>query len=98
LYVNFMIFGFKGLTFGMFFIEYLNMFCMIHINVKVYHVLAPHVKKMCKGFEGYLCFFYIISSTMNFYSLLSFFIFVENSSYGMHSSTCQNTYLINSKL
>jgi hypothetical protein len=74
------------------------MFCMIHINVKNFPIHAHHVKKMCKGFEGYLCFLYIISSTMNLYSSLSFFIFVENSSYGMHSSTCQNTYLISFKL
>ncbi len=74
------------------------MLCMIHINVKFFLVPTPPVKKMCKGFEGYLCFLYIISSTMNLYSSLSFFIFVENSSYGMHSSTCQNTYLINFEL
>ncbi len=67
------------------------MLCMIHINVKNFLVPTPPIKKMCKGFEGYLCFLYIISSTMNIYSSLSFFIFVENSSYGMHSSTCQNT-------
>jgi hypothetical protein len=60
------------------------MFCMTHINVKVYPILAPRTKKMCKGFEGCLCFLYIISSTMNLCSSLNFFIFVENSSNGMH--------------
>jgi hypothetical protein len=33
------------------------MFYMIHNNVKVFHVPTPPIKKMCKGFEGYLCFF-----------------------------------------
>ncbi len=32
------------------------MFCMTHTNVKVYRVIAPPAKKMCKGFEGCLCF------------------------------------------
>jgi len=59
MYVKFMTFGFKGSIFIMSFIEYLNMFCMIHTNVKVFPVHAPPIKKMCKGFEGYLCYIYI---------------------------------------
>jgi hypothetical protein len=33
---------------------------MIHINVKVFPIPAPHVKKMCKGFEWYLFVLHII--------------------------------------
>ncbi len=64
------------------------MFCMMHNNVKVFHVSTPLVKKMCKGFEGYLCFLYVISFITSCSSSLSFFMFVVNFSYGMHSSTC----------
>jgi hypothetical protein len=66
MYVKFMTFGFKRPIFGMSFIQYINMFCMIHTNVKTILVHAPPIKKMCKGFEGYLCFLYIISSTISF--------------------------------
>jgi len=46
---------------------------MLHIKVNIFPIPTPHVKKMCTTFEGYLCFLYIISSTMSFRSSLSFF-------------------------
>jgi hypothetical protein len=63
---------------------------MIHTNVKVFPIHAPPIKKMCKDFEIHLCYcyIYIISSIANICSSLNFLISVENSSYGMHSSTC----------
>ncbi len=70
IYANFMTFDFKGLAFGMFFIYYLNMFFMIRINVKVFLVHAPLVKKGCKGFKGYIFFIYNI-----IYNELLFIIF-----------------------
>ncbi len=88
MYVNFMILVLKGQHLEKNYIKYLSMFGTIHINVKVFPILAPSIKKICKGLEGYLCFLCIISFIMHLCSSLHFFIFVENSSYGIHSSIC----------
>jgi hypothetical protein len=43
-YVNFMILGFKRSIIGLCFIQYVNMFCMMEINVEVPLVHAPLTK------------------------------------------------------
>jgi hypothetical protein len=65
---------------------------MIHNSVKVFPIPTPHVKKMCKSFEGHLFILYIISSTRHLCSSLSFFIFVEIFSYYMCSSIYEFFY------
>jgi hypothetical protein len=69
---------------------------MMHVNVNVFPILAPLVKKMCKVFYG--CFFYkkMMSLTSDWCSLLSFHIYVENNSYGKHPSTLlESIYVVN---
>ncbi len=64
------------------------MFCMMHINVYVFFVYEPLIKKLCNDFVGFYFFLYKISSTRILCSSLSSFICGANFSYGTHSSTC----------
>jgi hypothetical protein len=43
--------------------------------VKKNHLHSSLVRKMCKGFKGYLAYTYIISSIVNISSSLSFLMF-----------------------
>jgi hypothetical protein len=45
MYVNFVTYGFKGSMPIISILQYCNMFCMMHINVYIFPVLAPFVKK-----------------------------------------------------
>jgi hypothetical protein len=85
---NFTILGFKGSTFIICFIYYCNMFCIIHINVNIFSVFTPLVKKMCNGLLGCLVFLHKISSTIAICLLLSCFIWNAKFSYGINSFIC----------
>jgi hypothetical protein len=41
MYVNFIISSFNGLVFIIYVMQYCNMFCIIHIHVKIFPMFAP---------------------------------------------------------
>jgi hypothetical protein len=69
---------------------------MMHINVNVFSIPKPPMKKMCKGFYGCFSFLRKVSSTIACCSLLSFYTPVENDLYGKRSSTLlESIYVVN---